>query len=242
MPSDRRTIQQFMWGYQPHYRSSVKHSAQTAFRSVGFDSKAYVVLVGFQVAGEHAFPICIEPEDGPYSPSDFAGVAERAAYLYRQHPEYNTFNTDSGLHERRHRSLRDEMRSVAIAEVLTAHSASAGLTFFASMSNQVGDYEVHVVIGVRTATLDAVPQLRTTRRERFRIAPSFVHALLDEMLDRATVMLYRPNVGAGLDAFGAGTPELIRSATERFVRCISICAGNIFGQDTDQEAYSQAIL
>ncbi|MEU8045705.1 hypothetical protein AB0B71_16375 [Micromonospora echinofusca] len=233
MPRDPQAIEQFMWGYQSHFRMSVKHTTMAAFEAIGFNSRAYVALVGFQVAGEHKFAICVEPEDGPYSPADFAGVTERAADLYRQHPDFYTFNTDPGVHERRHRALQREMRAQAITEVLSAHPASAGLTFFASMPNRVGDYEVHTVVGVRTSALEGVPQLRTTRRDRFRITPSFVHALLDEILYRATTALYIPDAGAGLNALGVGTPELVRSATERFVRCVFICAGSWFGQDTD---------
>ncbi|MEV0394126.1 hypothetical protein [Polymorphospora rubra] len=233
MPRDPRVIEQFMWGYQSYFRMSVKNATEAAFEAICFDSKAYVVLVGFQVSGEHKFTICVEPEDGPYSPADFAGVTERAAGLYRQHPDFCTVHTNPGVHGRRHRALQREMRAKAITEVLSVHPASAGLTFFASMPNRVGDYEVHTVVGVRRSALEATPQLRTTQRDGFLITPSFVHALLGEILDRATAQLYIPDAGAGGNALGAGTPELVRSATERFVRCIFVCAGSWFGQGTD---------
>ncbi|MET8527167.1 hypothetical protein [Micromonospora sp. NPDC005172] len=233
MPRDPRFIPQFMWGHQSHFRNSVKRATEFAFQEIGFDSKAYVALIGFRVAGGDELTICIEPEDGPYSPSDVAAVARRASDLYRQHPDYNTLHTNPSQHERHHGALQNQMRAEAIVEALSGHAASSGLTFFVGMPNRVGDYEVHTAIGVRTSIMKEVPQLRTTTRERFRITPSFVHALLDEIHSRATVALYRPNPGERLDALGTNTPELVRSATDRFVRSIFICTGYYFGQGTD---------
>lgn len=82
MTQKRRLIRQFMWGYQPHFRISTRTGVEMAFAAIGFKGNPKVLLVGFQVAGEHEFDICVEPEDGPYSPPDFAEVTARAKVLY----------------------------------------------------------------------------------------------------------------------------------------------------------------
>ncbi|MGH8546001.1 MAG: hypothetical protein ACREX3_20730, partial [Gammaproteobacteria bacterium] len=137
------------------------------------------------------------------------------------------------LHDAKQRALRDEMRADAVAEVLQNHSANERRSFFASRSARIGDYEVHVVLGVITDALAAVPRLRTTLRDRVRIAPSLVHAVIDEILHRARIALYQPDPGAGLIVLGAGTPEIVRAATERLVRSVLICADDWSIEDAD---------
>ena len=153
MNDDRRTINQFMWGYQPHFRTSLRIEANSALQSVGFFGEPVAFLVGFKVAGNHAYDVCVEPEDGPYAPSDFVGVAAKAEELYGEHPESKIFHSVAEVHDRRHAALRDWMRGEAVASVFQAHSAGSGRTFFASRSRRVGDYEVHVVLYGRRRAL-----------------------------------------------------------------------------------------
>jgi hypothetical protein len=231
--SRERTIIQFMWGYQPHFRSSVRSGTEVAFEAVGFHGQPVIFLVGFKIAGDHEFDICIEPEEGPYEPSDFAAVATRADDLYRQNPESEMWYSAAHLHAEIHKALRDEMRADAIAEVFQGHPASSGRTFFASRSTRVDDYEVHVVLGVLTEELSSVPRLQTTRRDRFRVAPSLVHALIDEALTRASRALYLPNPGHDLLVLGVGIPEIVRSATTRLVQSAFVCAGHWSAWEAD---------
>ncbi len=233
MTGKGRPIRQFMWGYQHLFRSSARTGIDMAFEAIGFGGDPKVVLVGFQVAGEHEFDVCVEPEDGPYGPADFAGVAARGDELYQQNPESHMRYSAAHLHEEKHRGLRDEMRADAVVEVFQTHPAGSSQTFFASRSTRVGDYEVHVLLGVATEALSTVPRLRTTSRDRYRITPSLVHAVIDEVLYRASTALYLPNAGMNLLALNAGTPEIVRGATERLVRSVFLCAGHLFGENAD---------
>ncbi len=230
----RKTIDQFMWGYQHHYRRNVQSEADHAFKAIGFDSDPVVFLIGFKIAGQRAYDICVEPETGPYAPEDFALVAERAEELYKANPESSIFHTDTNLRERRDRGLRDRARADAISEVFQTHRADGRRKYFTGHSARIGDYEVHVVLGISSKALTAVPQLQTTLRERFDITPSLVHALIDDILHRAEAALYLPYAGSSYLVLGATSAEIVRTATERFVRTALICAGFWFGQDFDQ--------
>lgn len=229
------TISQFMWGYQRHFRASAQVGVEHAFKEIGFMGHPQVILVGFRAAGQHAFEICIEPENGSCSPSDLEDVVSRGTTLYEAHPEHGMFHTDLRLHEARHRTLRDEMRAAALVEALSVTTAGHGRTFFASRSTRVDDYEVHTVVSVDSELLKQVPQLQTVSRDRMRVTPSLVHAVVYDILGRAARALYLPDAGVGVGVLGAETPEIIRSATATVVRSALLCAGYWFGSEHDSQ-------
>lgn len=232
--TSNHAIKQSMWRHQHHFRTSVCVGMELALEEIGLHAKPEVVLVGLKVSGDPAFDVCIDPEGGPYRPADFVCVTARAEQLYARNPESAIMYGDADMHKERHRILHDEMRAEAVTEVLKNSSLDdRKRTFFVGQSARVGDYEVHIAVGVPTDALETVPRLHTTNRARLRVAPSFVHALIDEILDRALFALYKPDAGSSPRALGAGTPEIVRCAVERFVRSIFICAGYWFGENAD---------
>ncbi|WP_346771982.1 diadenylate cyclase [Streptomyces sp. JH34] len=218
-----------MWAYQPHFRISVKVRAVSALEAIGFAGNPDVVLVGFRVAGEHEFDVCIEPEDGPYSPDGLGGVRQRAVELYDGHPDRNMMHSVAHVHEQRHRELRDRMRANALEEAFEAMPREQGRKFFSGRSVRVGDYEVHVVISIDKAALREVPQIKTEERDRFFVHQSLVHSVIREVLGRSARLLFIPDAGSGL--FPDGTDEIVRSATEAMVRSMLYCAGFWFGSE-----------
>lgn len=225
---DDQTIDQFMWGYQVYFQVGVETPLRMALREVGFAGEADVLLVGFEAEGEHVFPICIEPEDGPYDPSMLADVIRRGQELYEQHPEHDMFHTDPGAHEAFHARLQRQMQAKSVEEALASSGPGADRAFFAGMPIRVDDYDVHVVVSVDRESLAKVPQLQTTMRDRFTIYPSLVHAIIHDVLNRASRGLFIPDPGSGADALGAYSPEIIQSAATSFVRSVVACAGYWF--------------
>jgi hypothetical protein len=112
---NRKIIAQFMWTYQHTFRSFAGSGAKSALELIGFHGRPDIWLIGFRVAGDHAFDICIEPEDGPYSPDDLSDIPRRAEELYQQRPEHDRFYSAPHIHEERHRELRRWMRGDALA-------------------------------------------------------------------------------------------------------------------------------
>lgn len=222
-----RAIRQFMWAYQPHFRISVKVRAEMALQAIGFAGNPDVVLVGFKAAGEHEFDVCIEPEDGPYSPDGLGQVRQRAVELYNNHPDRDMIHSVAHVHQLRHQELRDRMRAKALEEVFEAMPREQGRRFFASGSVRLGDYEVHTAISVDKAALSSVPQIRTEERDRFQVYQSLVHSVIREILIRSARALYIPGAGSGY--FPESADELIGSATEAMVRSMLYCAGFWFG-------------
>ncbi|WP_405819582.1 hypothetical protein OG241_30075 [Streptomyces sp. NBC_01390] len=226
---DEYVIEQFMWSYQPHFRIGVEVAAKFALEAIGFFGEPKVILIGFQVAGEHKFEICIEPENGPYAPLDLQDVVRRGSELYAAHPRSTMIHSVAHHHEQQHRQLRDQMRAKAIEEALAANPVGRNQSFFASGSVRVGDYEVHTVLGVRKDALECVPKIETEEIGNFPVFRSLVHAVIDEVIRHARRALYIPDAGSGV--ISASTDEIVRSATESMVRSILYCTGFWFGGD-----------
>jgi hypothetical protein len=224
-----RSIKQFMWAYQPHFRISVKVRAEMALEAIGFAGNPEVVLVGFKAAGEHEFDVCIEPEDGPYVPADLAHVRRRAAELYASHPDRDMIHSVAHVHEQRHQELRDRMRAKALEEAFEAMPREQERQFFAGGSVRVDDYEVHTVISVDKAALARAPQIKTEQRDRFHVDRSLVHAVIREILRRSARVLYFPDAGSA--SLPDSVDEIVRGATEAMVRSMLYCAGFWFGSE-----------
>src|SRR6266487_5498638 len=94
-------------------------------------------------------------------------------------------------------------RGCAIGYALAGSSGSDGYEFVASHAVPVGQSIVYFLIGL--PGIDTVPQLRTTRRSRFWIRRSLVHALVEQASHR------RPSRTAGSQGSGK-VVQLARSS------------------------------
>ncbi|MEV4039812.1 diadenylate cyclase [Streptomyces umbrinus] len=226
-----RYIEQFMWGFQDSFRISIDLEVERAFEDIGFEAEARCILIGFEAAGEHRFPICVEQGEILYKPEDFADVAHLAIEKYKQNPESKIFNTDPRTHKLRQESLLNRMRAEALEDILGSLEGQEGSIFFASNSVRVGDYDVHVIIGTDKQAVARVPQIATTMIDRMPVIHSLLHAVVWEILGRAAKALYLPDAGAGLRVLGASTGEMVRTATEDMLRTMIYCIGYWFASD-----------
>ena len=54
-------IDQFMWGFQGHFRIVVAQGIERALATIGLPVKPRVVLVGFALDDGLAHQVCVEP-------------------------------------------------------------------------------------------------------------------------------------------------------------------------------------
>src|SRR4051794_33861157 len=100
-------IDQFMWGYQSHFRSNVQFAAERALTALGLPVEPVVFLVGFMREGyKGGHDVCIEPERGSLAQTDFDRVAARAAELREQDPEREIWHSDARLHAAGQKGIR----------------------------------------------------------------------------------------------------------------------------------------
>ncbi len=83
-----------MWGYQRHFLSSVEHRAREIFELLQPKAEFGVFLVGILTEPQpDSHPICLEPEECGFLPSDFEKVEEYFKVFEKLDPEYGRFHT-----------------------------------------------------------------------------------------------------------------------------------------------------
>ena len=70
----KQLIHLFMWGYQPHFASTLRHLAEDVFKELGISLKPDVLLVGVLKPDAKGHPVCVEPEDDKWELSLFDAI------------------------------------------------------------------------------------------------------------------------------------------------------------------------
>ena len=213
----RKTIEQFMWGFQQHFRFHIEYETKRVLAEIGMPVEdTRVILLGIATEGSANHAICVEPEIGPLVAEHFAQVTSRAKELYQLDPESKILITDPRSHELRHHQLFLSARANAVTEAIEKSGVFQNLTFFVSQSSPVNGYEVHTCIGVPTDVIGDLPAFKESTVDRFHAGRSLQHEVIQECLDRADKALYLPDPGAGLEVLGR-TEDIITSTTESFL-------------------------
>jgi hypothetical protein len=228
----RRSIAQFMWGFQPHFRSGLEHAAREVFEQIGFGLGARAFLVGFTDDPERAFPVCFEPEHDPLAKVDLSSVVTQARERYEESDESRMRYGSRRHHERIHRGHLDRFRAEALQDALAGSSEGSGLTLFVGSSGLVdGIYEVHPIIAVPTSRWGAKPALTRMRIDRYSVVPSFQHSLMHELLRAATADLSRSSPPEDFSYRWSDRSELIRKAAREFIESVSLFSGYEFSSE-----------
>lgn len=213
----RETIDQFIWGYQQHFRGHVEYETRRVLNEIGMPvDDVTVVLVGFATEPTAGHAICVEPETGLLRAEHFALVKRRAEELYQSNPESQMFHSHPRVHEQRHRGLKLSSRADAIVEAIEASGVFDGLTFSVSQSSPIDGYEVHTCIGIPTGLLDNLPAFKESTVDRYHVGQSLQHEIIRECLYRADKVLYLPDPGTALSMLGR-TDDIIETATDGFL-------------------------
>ena len=222
----RKSIAQFMWGFQPHFRSGLERATRDVFEQIGFGLGARTFLVGFTDDPDRPFPICFEPEHDPLASVDLSSVVAEAHQRYADSDESRTMFGSRRHHERIHRGYIDTFRGDAIRDALAGSPEGSGLTFYIGSSALVdGAFEVHPVIAVPTARWESKPVLSRDQVDRYPVVPSFQHALMRELLRAATDDLNRSEPPEDFSVAWSDRSELIRKAA--CFRSIGLCVRRV---------------
>lgn len=228
--SVRRTIEQFMWGYQHMFRTLVESGAAHALDVVGAPMDVRVLLVGFRVAEGPRHDICIEPEHGPLTQADLSRVADRAVEIFADDPERQIISSVAQVHDLRMRAVTLKARSEALREAISASSAFPNSEVFTSLSAPIGGYEVHTCLVVDAGRIGGLAAFEHAVEDRLYVGRSLVHEVIAECLRRADLALYLPDPGAGLNVLDAPSLGVVRSAAARF---LDGCVMRTGGMPTD---------
>lgn len=219
-----KTIDQFMWGFQHHFRSALTHRADTALKSIGVAAVPTALLVGFEEeSGGH--PICVEPERRGVEPGWFVGCRSAADAAYAGDLRARVFITDARSNEQFHMGLRDRCWAEAIRAVLDERAPGEPREWFVGRSGRVGRYRVFPVLSVLKARWDHLPRLTVQEdHHRFSMELSLQDAVIAQVLagaSRALVLSEEP-----VEPMGSDVDEDVTRGAKSFVRSLAFFKGS----------------
>jgi hypothetical protein len=225
------TIDQFMWGYQKHFRLSVEFALERALETIGASAlRPRVSLVGFHQDASRPYPICVEPETGRLQPEHLAIVRERAADLRKGDPEADMLHSHpvaQALHDER---VSRRAWVNAVLEAVDASGVYPGRGHFATQGADVDGCEVFIVAGIDATVLASISHLHGEAYDRIRVPRSLVAEVIHTTLTAASRDLHLPDPGAGVGV-SQSTFDIIREAGIYFTAACSVRIGNPFGSD-----------
>lgn len=226
-----KAIEQFMWGYQPHFRHDLEMAANRSLQDADVNVAPMALLIGFQEeVGGH--PICVEPENIGIEPEILVGCTVQGDRAYEVHENRGIIVTHKESHEQYHSNLRDKCRAAAVAAALNSHLSAAPRRWFVGHSARVGRYRVYPVIGVLRNKWDGLPTLKQREHDhRIEMDLSLQEAVVNELLSSATFALSISDQPQGLRHYDKD--EVVRRASNAFVRKLVFFKGDFMGGDID---------
>ncbi|MFH8251497.1 DNA integrity scanning protein DisA nucleotide-binding domain protein [Microbacterium sp. B2969] len=188
-PDGNWYIDQFMWGYQGIFRRNLAYRTDQAFKQIGLSLDPEAMLVGFAAPGRDGYPICVEPEDGPWQPEHFSQVLQAADDLFATDDDRRRIVTGDGQQAAFDSSSLDRVRRVALHSALMAAQIYPDRLYFVGGSQIVGGYRTFPILAVSAREWDAVPELPPYDQTSMRISNSLADELMYRVLQNASISL-----------------------------------------------------
>jgi DisA bacterial checkpoint controller nucleotide-binding len=188
-------IDQFMWGYQRHWRITFEIFAERTLRDIAPELQPRALLVGIRHDNTPGHPLCIEPEDGPYEQTLFNNIQDDISTRITNDPEQRMFYGDAPSMDRKPVMIRRRAIKNAIRDRLrTTEDANETITF-AGTPARIDHYDIVPILQVNKPALTTYPRLTKERDGIFTLEYSFLHAIIKALLNEATKDLGMPNPG-----------------------------------------------
>jgi hypothetical protein len=207
------------------FRRLIASKARGALDTIGFAGDIDALLVAIHMDGDSGVVCWTEPEVEPARTAALQDAVRQADLIHDTRPDREVAHGEPTFRERVNREIRDEARSQAITDALAATNAGHDRTFVTgSRSIQADGTDIHMVVHVDSAALQAVPILSSVRNNRIPFLPSLVHAVIHEVFARSRSIFHSHD-----SVIESHPDELIRIAASRFVRYVFRLAGHNFG-------------
>lgn len=222
----QKTIKYFMWGYQEHFRFSLKYDTEKVLEKIGLYGVDFeVLLVGVPSSDfESIYPICIEPEDGKWDLKIFGSLIEDIKKEIENHPLKNMFySNDKQAMKDKPENIRKDSVSIAVKKSLLQYDEDNDLESYVGLSTLVEGYYVVPIIQIPKEVFQKYPKLdKKTFRDRNlpQGSLSLIEAVLKTLLGNASKLLKTENPGRGRS--GIEVREVVRSAADNFMYTPSI--------------------
>lgn len=224
-------INQFIWGYQQHFRISLQSFAERLFGNLDPTFKPDIFLIGILVEElKDSHKICLEPEDCGYKQEDFKNILELANQLETVDSETRIFHSHpiaQSIHDQRIKinSLRQ-----AILKIIQRDSLYSNKKSYISHPAKKDGYLVFAVLQIDNVAYESHYRLnKDTVDERYSISVSLINSTINKFLEVIPQELYSPDAGANFNFSKFETDEIIKSAGKDFMYSVSSKGNNIEG-------------
>ena len=220
-----KRIDQFMWGYQPHFRIQCQDQANEVAEKLGMSAAGIeCLLVGSRRPGhDNRNDVCVEPEDGKWPPALFADLRDAIEAEVAIHPSQNVyFLGDERSMQDMPENIRQDSTRMAVQKALAQYDSSHRVESLAGMAAAVGDFHVVPVLQVPTSVFGRFrPLPKPVSDGSFSGHASLIHAALAHVLREAHDELLRPEPGRHILP-SRSAMEIARQAAGSFMRTPTI--------------------
>lgn len=234
------TIDQFMWGYQTHFRSSVRYLANRVLERIGAGEEARALLIGVRRPDSEArHSVCVEPEDGDCPQSLFDGLLQDIEVAIPLDEMQNiSYDHEPSMRDKPE-NIRRSVTREKVAERLRAYDTAHGVRSFCGAVYPVDGYYVCPVIQIPEALLQRFPPVEFAFVDRWRPTNlNFLDDCIRHVLDEAHRRLSAPEPGRGSGDSMRSANEVVARSASSFMRGVSAIIGR-FGEVDLLQAFNE---
>lgn len=217
----KHLIRLFMWGYQPHFASTLRHLAENVFKELGVALKPDVLLVGVLKPDASGHPVCVEPEDGKWELSLFEVIPEEFPKTIKNHRLQTMMYGDEASNNDKPENIRRSSATMVVRNALKPFNKKHRVRSFCGMARLVENYYVVPVIQVPEELFAEFPPLTLpdTDDESWPSGEySLILSCLSVLLDEASRELLLPDPGRSINSSMRSANEIVAHGAEVFMR------------------------
>jgi len=222
-----------MWAFQQYFRSDVTSLAKQTLSAIGVEVAPEALLIGYYTgAASVDWPICIEPESGPFHPSSFEDIEQEGQRRYDASDMPSRRYSDPDSNKRLHEGALEGFRIDALTDTLNGLGESMNRLYFVGNPGEVDGFRVYPVLSVLASRWDGFPALSKEHSDgQFSTRRSLQHAVVAEILATAHRSLSKKVPPRGFEYRATEAPDVIRHGLSDFIRRIAAVHGNWDGSE-----------
>jgi hypothetical protein len=216
-----KRIHLFMWGYQPHFASKLRHLAEDVFKELGVSLKPDVLLVGVLKPDATGHPVCVEPEDGKWELSLFDAIPKEFPKTIKNHRLQTMVYGDEASMNDKPENIRRSSATTVVRNALRSFDEKHGVRSFCGAARLVENYYVVPVIQVPKELFKEFPPLTLPETDDEywpRGEFSLIISCLGVLLDETSRELLLPDPGRAINSSMRSAYEIVAHGGEEFMR------------------------
>lgn len=210
-----------MWGFQRHFRISIKVTAESLFNQLDSKLRPEIFLIGVLVDERNdRHPICLEPEGCGYNVKAFAELKTLAKELEKVDEEKRIFHSHPIAQANHDKRISNKAYIEAIRKILKREDLYGDTEKYVSYPTYIDGFLVFVILETQRDALNSHYSLTKDKfDDRYTIHRSLIESVIDTYLKVCSSALKDPE--KSISAIDRSPDELIREAGRQFMYTVS---------------------